>query len=137
MKKAEAMTRKQTLHAPAVTGGHKAKKWGRVFLGKVSARPVQARLMIPLTAALLLLPGFFGLILFKMQQASLHQSSRLVLEGGKMALERHLREDVKTLCLIKDALLRETDLTQWLKARDRESLLCASEDAFQRLGDRF
>lgn len=128
-------------HEPETGHSRGHGKWARLFqpirpAGRVSAKPVQARLMIPLTIVLSMVLVCFALVLVKMQRTSLHESSRQVLERGKMALEKHLSEDIKTLSLVEEILRREPNLVRWLGTQDRERLLAGSEEAFKRFREK-
>ena len=100
---------------------------------KASAKPVQRRLLIPLTGVLLLLVGGFGVVLVNMQQRSLNRSSQQLLEGASNELDILLAEQSETLVILEQVLVNEEKLRDALKARDRQRLLGAYEHIFAQL----
>ncbi len=103
---------------------------------KASARPVQRRLLIPLTAVLLLLIGGFGLVSLVAQQENLKQDGRTMLAGVSSDLSRALRTQSHAIDDITELLLRDADLRAALERRDRQALLTVCGDAFAQLQER-
>ncbi len=91
--------------------------------GKVSAKPVMSRLLIPLAAVLLLLVGSFGMVLFRTQQKSMNQSSLKVLKDAANKLSEALAIQSKALNAIEEVLLNDADLRDALKKKDIQALL--------------
>jgi PAS domain S-box-containing protein len=88
-----------------------------------SIKPIQRRLMFPLTAVLLLLVFGFSALLVKQQRDSLSQSSEKVLEEVSRDFDILNREQSRMLDILGQTLLRDTALRTALKNRDRERLL--------------
>ncbi len=99
----------------------------------VSVKPVQGRLMVPLTVVLLLLIGGFITIMLNHYQKELNQSSREKLEAVSYDLKEFLEAQSQTLSLLEDVLLREVNLIDALKAQDIERLLADYEPVFKQL----
>jgi len=103
------------------------------FKGKVTIKPVQRRLLIPLAGALLLLVGGFGAALLYMQQKNLNQSSHEKLLTAAKEFNDGLSEDTELLTALEVILVCHMDLHDALKAQDRDRLLANYKPVFEQL----
>ncbi|MBW8034645.1 MAG: response regulator [Planctomycetes bacterium] len=114
-----------------------AASWKTTSAEDVSVKPVQRRLLIPLTVVLLLLFAGFAAIMLTVQQKHLKQSSQQKLEAVSYDLEENLETQSEMLSAIEDVLLRETSLIDALKAQDRDRLLADYMPIFSKLRARY
>jgi len=98
-----------------------------------SIKPVQRRLLVPLAAVLLLLVGGFSLVLVSAYKNNLDQSSKQVLDDASAELAEAVVEQSEGLAALEEVFLRDADLRDALKDRNRERLLAAYGDVFARL----
>ena len=96
-------------------------------------KPVQRRLLVPLTVVLLLLFAGFAAIMLTLQQKHLERDCREKLEAVTYDLRENLEIQSETLCVLEDVLLRETSLIDALKAQDRDRLLADYEPLLTQL----
>jgi signal transduction histidine kinase/CheY-like chemotaxis protein len=97
------------------------------------AKPVQRRLMIPLTATFLLLIGAFTAALLHVRRENLTQSSQRVIANASKELEQTLSEQSNSLDALGDALLRDVNLHEALKNQDSKRLLADYKSIFAHL----
>ncbi len=97
-----------------------------------SAKPVQRRLLVPLTSVLLLLAGGFGAALIDMQQTNLSKSSQEKLAAASFDLEEGLAGHSQILSALEMVLLSDPDLIDAIKTQDRDRLLAFGEPILKR-----
>jgi len=100
---------------------------------KASVKPIQRRLLLPLTAVLLLLVGGFVAVLLCIQREGLKQSSQEKLVAAKYDLEELLEDQAQTLEAHEEILLSDKGLIDALKEQDRDRLLADWEPVFTQL----
>jgi len=98
-----------------------------------SAKPVQQRLLIPLTVVLLVLVGGFAWALFESQQRSVHQTSRQVLEDVASHLPLKLEEHAEVIAALQEVFLHDECLSEALAEKDRDRLLADHAPIFAKL----
>jgi PAS domain S-box-containing protein len=86
-------------------------------------KPIQVRMMVPLTAVLLFLIGGFGLLQAKQQEFSIDQSSITAQAEVVSDMGTQLKEQARNLDVLGQILLRDQALRQGLRTGDREHLL--------------
>ena len=100
---------------------------------EILIKPVLRRLLIPLTAALLLLVGSFCLILVNTYKSNLDQSNEQVLKRASDGLAKALIGQSEALTAIEGVVLRDSYVRQALKEQNRESLLASYAGVFAQL----
>jgi len=90
---------------------------------EVSLKPVQRRLMVPLTAALLIIVIGFSSLLIKIQQESTNNICMEKLRALTGDFPEYIDSQSRLLTTIEDALLRETNLITGLKTLNKDRLL--------------
>ena len=98
-----------------------------------SIRPVQRRLLLPLSCVLLLLVSCFLAVLFFNQQRSMRQFSQHLLQDAENSLDNTLMQKVGMFTALIDVFLQNTELHAALKAQDHERLLAVNGPIFQTL----
>ncbi|MCK4274911.1 MAG: PAS domain S-box protein [Phycisphaerae bacterium] len=114
--------------------GHKCEPRSR--RSSLPAKPVQRRLLIPLAAVVLLLVSSFGAILLSLHQRYLNQFNQHLLEHTSKELAESLVEQSDALAALEEVILRDEDLRDALKARDRQRLLTGCESIFAQLREK-
>jgi len=100
---------------------------------KASAKPVQRRLLIPLSLALLLLGGGFCLILLKQQHADLNLSSKQVLREAVDDLEKTLQSQTDAIMAMEEALLSNIPRLEMISEGDRDRMLSNWQPVYKKL----
>jgi|GEM_PF-1622238 len=115
------------------------KKPSRLMAGLAAARsraqatkPVQRRLLAPLTIVLVLLVAGFGAALIHLTQGNLDQACRQ-LTTASLELEESLAEQTEALTVLQDVLLCDPDLISAIKTQDRDRLLANYKHIFEHL----
>ena len=110
---------------------------GRISVGFFSARqadgspkPVLRRLMLPLTAGLIMLGIGFAFYMVTQQNSRMNESSRALLNLISIDLQQSLAEESRSLAMFEDSLIQNAGLREALKARDRQRLLAAYSSSF-------
>ncbi|RLB17522.1 MAG: hypothetical protein DRG82_06245 [Deltaproteobacteria bacterium] len=116
---------------------HVSEKLKRKKTRTVSAKPVQRRLLIPLGAVFFVMISGFITVLFYMQQRSLNQSSRQVLENASHRLSGLLVEQSRALAALEEVFLRDPGLRDALKDQDRQRLLADYKSIFVQLREKY
>ncbi len=98
-----------------------------------SAKPVLKRLMIPLTAVLLVLIAGYGVLLIIQHRERVNESSRQALKKVSSDFTLAMAEQARSLGAIQEALIHNVDLSNMLKNRDRQHLLAAYAPVFAKL----
>ncbi|MCP3951829.1 MAG: PAS domain S-box protein, partial [Desulfobacterales bacterium] len=88
-----------------------------------SVKPVQRRLLIPLTIILLLLLGGFSVVLIKTQKENLNQSTRKALQIAVDRLATLQNEQTKAITALEEIILSDKGLHDALKTLNRQQLL--------------
>jgi two-component system, sensor histidine kinase and response regulator len=88
-----------------------------------SIKPVQQRLLVPLTVIFLLMVGGFSVVLVKTQKHSLDQSSQKELKSAADRLVVFQNEQTEAIAAIEEIILRDKGLHDALKTRNRQQLL--------------
>ena len=96
-------------------------------------KPIQVRMMIPLTAVLMLLLGIFGFLQAKQLQYSIDQSGITAQEEVSRDMKTLLNEQAQGLGALGQILLRDQRLPQALAAGDRNRLLDSYAPVFATL----
>ena len=90
---------------------------------QTAIKPVQRRLLMPLTVFLVVVVGGFGVILLFLQQANLKQLGRQRLDVVTTNMQRSLQEQAQALSAVERILLANENLISAFKAQDRQRLL--------------
>ncbi|MHB8897595.1 MAG: PAS domain-containing protein, partial [Thermoguttaceae bacterium] len=114
-----------------------AGKAGAMPGGKVSARPILHRLMVPITASLLLVLASLGAVIVTLQNSRLDESSRQVVKETLSDFSQILAEQSRSLAALEDVLAHDTKLCQALAAGDRERLLADYLPVFEQLKNKY
>jgi len=113
-----------SLHTPGSAPGHPS---------DASVKPVQRRLLIPLTAVLLLVVGGFTVTLLNMRHESLNRSAHEKLKATLHVLNDSLSADSKLLAALESGILRDVGLRDALGTKDRDRLLADWEPTFRKM----
>ncbi len=103
----------------------------------ISVKPVQRRLLIPLSTVLFLLVAGFGIILIKLQYRNLDQSCQQTLKTTSAQLKKSLANQSEELSALGQVLVNENKLRGSLKAQDRERLLAEYKPLFAQLREHY
>ncbi len=110
-------------------------KTARRDQGAASIGPIRGRLMVPLTAVLLLLVGGFATFVVFIQQKHQTDQSEYVLKKASAELSKKLMEQTEVLEILGDSLLDDTSMLDMLKSQDAKALLASYEHLFEHLRD--
>ena len=98
-----------------------------------SVEPILYRLMVPLTAVLLVLVGIFTVVLVVQQKKRLYESTNQVMVEALSDFTRLLDEQGQALEMLSNVLIRDPYLIQALTTQDRKSLLNEYQQLFSEL----
>ncbi len=105
--------------------------------GKLIEKPIQHRLMLPLTAMLLLLvSGFFAILLY-IQDQKLKQGSQEKLTAVMHEFDMSLEDQSRSISALEDVLLYDKSMSRALKHEDRNSLLKYYKPLFTQLDSKY
>jgi PAS domain S-box-containing protein len=90
--------------------------------GSVSARPIQHRLLLPLSAGLLILACGAAALIFRLQRDALERDSRRLLEGASADVVQMVDEQSSELSAVAHTLMMDPELRVALRDRDGERL---------------
>lgn len=103
----------------------------------VSLKPVQQRLMIPLTIVILLLVGGFTYMLVSAEQNAIDLSIQQSISTVSMEFEQAIQLESQKLSLMQSVLLSEANLIEGLKSQDVDHLLQDYQATFKQLQSNF
>ncbi|MBF0232954.1 MAG: response regulator [Desulfamplus sp.] len=103
--------------------------------GYAPIKPVLNRLMIPLTAVLLILVCIFIAVLIKQQQTNLNLSINNIFDEVSGDITTLVDAQSRNLNALGLTLMQDIDLRVSLKAKERERLLAEYSDLFAKLRD--
>ena len=90
--------------------------------GQASVRPIQQRLMVPLTVVLLFMLMGFGWALLSLHNSNSKATSTLILSEAVEEFSHSLKTQANMLEALQEVILGDDRLRQALKTRDRQSL---------------
>jgi PAS domain S-box-containing protein len=96
-------------------------------------KPVQRRLLFPLSMVLLFVIGGFGIALLTFIRSNMEQSSQLVLKNAMNTFSKSLNYQADTLAAHEALILSDEDIRNSLKAGDRQRLLESWRPVFKEL----
>ncbi|MCP4600732.1 MAG: PAS domain S-box protein [Proteobacteria bacterium] len=99
-------------------------------------KPVQSRLLIPLTVVFLLLISGFGMVLIKTQEQSLSQSIRQTQQTTLIDLSILLDEQTEVLAALNEIILQNKGMRKALNSGDRQQLLADFTSLFTLLQEK-
>ncbi len=112
-------------------------QWTAKPQSEAPVKPIQRRLLVPLSGVLLLLACSVGIGFMSMHQSNLQELNRQLLESALDELAEELAEQSDALAALGLVLIREPELHEALKAGDRERLLAAHETIFAQLRNEY
>ena len=108
----------------------KIKKPPATVIDDESIKPILYRLMVPLTAVLLILICIFTVVMVVQQKNRLHESTNQVMVEAIVAFSKLLDEQAQALNMLSDVMVRDPYLIKALISQDRKILLQEYQQLF-------